>query len=460
MESAWEGKALPDPDLAAAIAAYETEIAGAGCVDIAGLVGKLVGILRADSSLCASIGRRFCAVAVDELQDINTPQFALLELLAAHVGAVFCIGDPDQAIYGFRGSDRELFQRFALLSRSESYSLGRNYRSSACIVEASAAVIARDRGQDGPLLSAVRGPGQAIRVAAVSDPEEEGRFIAGEIRGLVGGVDSVSVDAARGREATGYAFSDIAVLFRTRAVRDALLPSLQEAGLPLAVASNAPLADDEPFDALIAALNLAADPADAVALHILRRHEKRTGTTGALDAILANGALMARTAADAGICAALDLVMQTAIPLDRTVPDITLGEETIRSSAARFGTDLPGFLSHVSLCARESEGPRPAQKVTLLTFHAAKGLEFPVVFIAGAEEGITPLPDDLAEERRLFYVAMTRAGDRLFISHCARRRVYGQLRECLPSRFIGDIPLSLRSTLPNRRRKSRQLPLF
>ena len=460
MESAWEGKAPPDPDLRAAMAAYEAELDRAGCVDIAGLVGKLVGILQGDPVLCASIGRRFRAIAVDELQDINTPQFELLRLLAAHVESMLCIGDPDQAIYGFRGSDRELFHRFAVLSAAESFSLGRNYRSTARIVEASAAVIAKDRAPGSPLLSAVRAPGGEIHVAAMSDPDEEGRFIAREIRGLVGGVDSVSVDAVRRREATGYAFSDIAVLFRTRAVRDALLPSLQEAGLPLAVVSNTPLADEEPFDALIAALHLAVDPADAVALHILRRHDKQTGAAGALDAILANGALISRTAKDSGICAALVLVVQMAIPLDRAVPEVALGEETIRSSAARFGDDLRGFLAHASLCARESEGPRPAEKVTLLTFHAAKGLEFPVVFIAGAEEGITPLPDDLAEERRLFYVAMTRARDRLFVTHCARRRVYGRLIECAPSRFIEDIPRPLRDTRQPRRQKTRQLSLF
>ncbi len=211
---------------------------------------------------------------------------------------------------------------------------------------------------------------------------------------------------------------------------------------------------------MIAALHLAANPADAVALHILLQHEKRSGAAGLVDAVIARADALREAAAGTGVCAALDLIVQTAIPLDRTLPEVALGEETIRSSAAQFGTDLRGFLAHVSLCARESEGPRAAQKVSLLTFHAAKGLEFPVVFIAGAEEGVTPLPDDLAEERRLFYVAMTRARDLLALTYCARRRVHGQVRECLPSRFIADIPERLRGAGRQPRRRSRQLTLF
>src|SRR5208337_631351 len=103
---------------------------------------------------------------------------------------------------------------------------------------------------------------------------------------------------------------------------------------------------------------------------------------------------LSRAAAEEGICAALDLVCGPLVTLDRSVPEIALGEEAIRADAARHGTDLASFLSHVSMCTRESEGPRAPQRIALLTFHAAKGLEFPVVFIAGAEEGITPLDDD------------------------------------------------------------------
>jgi DNA helicase-2/ATP-dependent DNA helicase PcrA len=149
------------------------------------------------------------------------------------------------------------------------------------------------------------------------------------------------------------------------------------------------------------------------------------------------------------------------VRFDTSQPEVELGEEVLRDFAAEHGTDLPGFISRVSLCARESERARAAQKVALLTFHAAKGLEFPVVFIAGAEEGITPLSDNLQEERRLFYVAVTRARDLLFISHCARRRVHGKTQDASPSRFLSEIPARCRvDKTPRRPPRDRQLTLF
>ena len=265
------------------------------------------------------------------------------------------------------------------------------------------------------------------------------------------------MDEVRSREPGEYGFSDIAVLTRTRAVRDALLPALLDAGLPLHMGVHTPLSEEEPFRSVVAALRLVLNPADVVARSILSRHPDAAEKT------LAAGPALSRAAAEEGICAALDLVCGPLVALDRTVPEISLGEEAIRAEAARHGSDLASFLSHVSLCTRESEGPRDPQRISLLTFHAAKGLEFPVVFIAGAEEGITPMEDergvDLPEERRLFYVAMTRARDALRISHCRQRTRRGVTREARPSRFLDDIPAALCAVGPLRRR-SDQLTLF
>jgi superfamily I DNA/RNA helicase len=261
------------------------------------------------------------------------------------------------------------------------------------------------------------------------------------------------VDNARARAPGEYAFSEIAVLARTRAVRDSLLPGLRDAGLPLSLGEHSPLSEEEPFRSIIAALRLALNPDDLVSRRVLRAEE-----------ILARGPEIFRRASTTGICAALDLIAGPIIALDRTIPEIALGEEVIRASAARHGTDLASFLSHVSLCTRESEGPRAPQRVSMLTFHAAKGLEFAVVFIAGAEEGIAPLEDrrgaDIAEERRLFYVAMTRARDVLCISHCRRRMSRGLLTDAQPSRFLSDIPAASRVNETPRSRRDAQLPLF
>ena len=161
-----------------------------------------------------------------------------------------------------------------------------------------------------------------------------------------------------------------------------------------------------------------------------------------------------------GIVAALDLLANILVPTD-CGPAGSLDVESLRAIAAESGPSLSSFLSRLSLCEREGEGASQGEKIALLTFHAAKGLEFSVVFIAGAEEGITPLPDDLEEERRLFYVALTRARENLFITHCARRTVFGRSVDRAPSRFLSAIPRDL--VTEERQRETRrnvQLSLF
>lgn len=474
MERAWEGMPDPDPELRAMREVYEAELRKIGGTDISSLVSRLTAVLRSDPGFHALISERYQAIAVDELQDINPPQYELLMQLCRTAGAVLCIGDPDQAIYGFRGSDRALFFQFRDESRADSFSLRRNYRSSATIVDAADALIRADRTPGIPPLAAMRPGGMKIRIVRAPDSDEEGRFIASAIRDLVGGVDSVSVDAVRDKGSGTQAFSDIAVLFRTRAVRDALVPALTSAGLPVALGANTPLAEEEPFRSLVASLRLLVNPADTVSLHILRAHQAAVGVPGALESFLAAATDIARIAAMDGICAAIERIVGSVVNIDRSHPETALGEEMFTTAAERFGADLPGFLAYVSLCTRESEGPCPAQKISLLTFHAVKGLEFPVVFIAGAEEGITPLPDgparhdgescaapedNLAEERRLFYVAMTRARDMLCITSCSRRRLYGRIREAAASRFLSEIPARLRDD-ESLRTRSRQLTLF
>jgi superfamily I DNA/RNA helicase len=309
-----------------------------------------------------------------------------------------------------------------------------------------------------PPLAAVRSLGARVRVFACDDPAGEARFIASEISDLVGGIDSVSVDKARAHTSGEYAFSEIAVLARTRAVRDAILPGLQAAGLPLSLGAHSPLSEEEPFRSIVAALRLACNNADVVSSRVL------SARPGLVEQVLARGPELSHAASTDGVCAALDLLAGPIVPVDRSLQEISLGEEAIRAAAERHGKDVASFLAHVSLCTLESEGPRVLQRISLLTFHAAKGLEFSAVFIAGAEEGITPLEAgrgiDLAEERRLFYVAMTRARDTLCISHCRRRAVHGLVTERQPSRFLDDIPASSRISEGHRSRRDSQLPLF
>ena len=166
-------------------------------------------------------------------------------------------------------------------------------------------------------------------------------------------------------------------------------------------------------------------------------------------------------AAARGVESVVDDLARGLAAFDRSIPEVSLGEEAIRETAREHGGDLPGFLARIGLCARESEGGRTVEKIALLTFHAAKGLEFPVVFIAGAEEGIIPLGDDPEEERRLFYVAITRARDSLFITHCARRFTRGALANARPSPFLSEIPAECTQAVSwARTRRDNQLSLF
>jgi superfamily I DNA/RNA helicase len=295
--------------------------------------------------------------------------------------------------------------------------------------------MAHQRKQGISLPHAMKSAGAAIRMYQAADPVEEGHLIASGIRELVGGVDSVSVDAVRTRRGTtepaSRSFSDIAVLFRTRSVRDALLPSLLRAGLPLSVRDCAPLIEEEPFSRLMAALRLVVNPADLVS---------RADMGAALPVLITRLSDLQAVVASRGIEAAIDEIEHSMVNVDAAVPEIALADEAIRESAREHGTDLASFLSRLSVLTRESEGAFSVERVTLLTFHAAKGLEFPVVFIAGAEEGIVPMADDPDEERRLFYVALTRARDVLIISHCARRIVGGTLTRARPSPFLAEIP--------------------
>jgi uncharacterized protein (TIGR00375 family) len=458
MEQAWEGMGEPDDGTRELIRRYDEALSAIGAADVSSLVQKVLALMRSDDALLSTVRGRFRALAVDELQDINRPQFELLGLIAAGMGSVFCIGDPDQSIYGFRGSDRSLFFRFVGEAGTDAYALRRNYRSAVTIVSAADAVISPVREKSVPPLAAVRPYPGSVRIVTCADPSDEGRIVASQIRDLVGGVDSVSVDAARSRSPGEYSFSEIAVLSRTRAVRDSLLPGLQDAGFPLSIGVHAPLSEEEPFRSLIAALRLVVNPADIISQRVLSARGDIVGR------ILERIPEIAQAVASAGICVAIDILAGPIIPFDRSLPGISLGEELIRAAAERKGSDLASFLAQVSLCTRESEGPRAPQKISLLTFHAAKGLEFPVVFIAGAEEGITPMEDrlgvDIDEERRLFYVAMTRARDILCISHCQSRVVRGVPTDRQASRFILDIPAAARQDQPARRRRETQLTLF
>ena len=347
---------------------------------------------------------------------------------------VCVIGDPDQAIYGFRGADASCFARFAEdFSGAVTIELRRNYRSSGTIVSAASQVITGAR-PDRRLTEVVRDMNERVTVYAAPTEAAEAEFVVQTIERLIGGHSFFSIDSGRaaGGGQAHLGFADFAVLYRTDAQSAALTAALERSGMPFKTSSHARLGDKPAVQALLRALDGGgADEPIASRLHAAAAGLPADG----LDA--------------AAIASAL---------------------ARLATLAATCGEDRDRFFAAAAL-AREQDffDPR-ADRVSLMTMHAAKGLEFPVVFVVGLEEGLMPLvfgaPDAAAEaeERRLLYVAMTRARDRLYLTRAAERLWRGRLRRPESSRFLADIEAELvrhhTVALPRHKPQHLQLELF
>jgi DNA helicase II / ATP-dependent DNA helicase PcrA len=421
--------AAPPADIAAAMRAYRNLLTKQNTVDFDDLVALPVAALAADGTLAARWRERFRFVSIDEFQDVDEQQYRFTQLLAPPGSNLCVIGDPNQAIYGFRGADAACFTRFAAdYPGAAVVRLRRNYRSSGTIVTASAQVIADDDA-----LALVRDMRERIAIHAAASDRAEAEFVVATIERLIGGSSFFAIDSGRvtGPAEAALGFADIAVLCRTDAQTDVLVEALARAGIPFKSASQRPLADDPSVRVLTK--EIAADEGPL---------------TDALQAAAAR--LSVREGADAAAIA-------SALTRLAVLAESCAGNRTRFADAAALATDAD-FLD-----------PR-ADRVSLLTLHAAKGLEFAVVFIVGLEDGILPLTwgarDEaaMAEERRLFYVGMTRAKDRLILSRAKQRLWRGKVRALAPSPFLGDIEAELlrhQMAEPGRRRpEDRQLTLF
>jgi len=415
-----------------ALAAYQRSLALHNAIDFDDLIALAVRALESDPGLAARYRERFPHISVDEFQDVDEQQYRLLTLIGAPNLCI--IGDPDQAIYGFRGADASCFDRFrrehpdATVAR-----LARNYRSSGTIVTAAAQVIAGR--EERPIAELVRDLHERITIHVAPTEAAEAEAVVAAIERMIGGGTFFSMDSARsdGVADRDYSFSDFAVLFRTTAQAAALAKAFARSGLPFKQAAHGSLAEDPAVQALLRHGGDGADDEAPIA-HELQRAAHQ---------------LQADDRVDQG---ALTLALQRLIALAQTC-----------------GEDRARFLDAVALATDADDYDPRADRISLLTLHAAKGLEFPVVFIVGLEDGLLPLKwsdaDDaaLAEERRLFYVGMTRARDRLILSRARQRRWRGRSRKLEASPFLADIEHELvkhqRAELP-RKPQERQLSLF
>jgi DNA helicase-2/ATP-dependent DNA helicase PcrA len=397
----------PEPRIAAYVAALRQK----DLLDYDDLLLGPLALFAARPDLAALYRDRFRHLAIDEYQDIDPLQYALVRLLAP-AGANLCaIGDPDQSIYGFRGADVGFFLRFrADYPAARVVHLTRNYRSTRTLVAAACqAIRPGSLVPERRLIAVASGASERIVIQRAASERAEAELVVHTLERLVGGTSYFSFDSGRVGAALRpeLSFGDVAILYRTEAQAAPLAEALGRAGIPFQKRSHRPLAEQPGVRAL---------------LPMLQGWSEQGGRVEAL---------LGRAVAEAGIA--------------------PFTADLLRPLALRAGEDLAGFLAAVTLGGEVDAWDPRAEGVALLTLHAAKGLEFPVVFLVGCEDGLLPFsfpgapPSDaaVAEERRLFFVGITRARSRLFLFHSRKRASRGEAVETRPSPFLADLEEAL-----------------
>jgi DNA helicase-2/ATP-dependent DNA helicase PcrA len=408
-----------------------------------------VDLLRDEPALVEKYRRRWQWIFVDEYQDVDEHQYELLRLLSPPDGNLCAIGDPDQAIYSFRGADVKYFLRFNEdFTDARLVRLTRNYRSSAPILAAAVQAIAPSTLVSGRRLDPARLDPEAALVGRyfATSVADEADFVVRTVDELVGGLSHRSLDSGRVDSravAPGtLSFSDIAVLYRADSQSGPIVEALSRAGVPVQKRSHNRLRD-------------------RAGVQVIARELRHAGGLG--------GSLAARVKLTAQVLA--QRYAAPTLDAEQLAPDdIWTAADLLMPLAHRIGDDLPTFLLQIETGAEVDALDPRAEAVHLLTLHAAKGLEFPVVFLVGCEDGLLPLrwpggsaEADVSEERRLFFVGLTRAQDRLYVTHSSRRLRHGNDRDQAPSPFLDAIDAGLFERLGDRvpaRPKDRQLRLL
>jgi DNA helicase-2/ATP-dependent DNA helicase PcrA len=479
--------------------AYEQACRRAGLVDFAELLLRAHELIRDNDALRAHYQERWRHLLIDEFQDTNALQYAWIRLLAGRTGKVFAVGDDDQSIYGWRGAKVENMRAFLRdFPDAKTLRLEQNYRSTATILEAANAVIAQNPSRLGKKLWTSGDKGEAIALYAAYNEQDEARFVIERIREYLDG---------------GGNASDIAVLYRSNAQSRNFEEQLHQHDIPYRVYGGQRYFERAEVKDALAYLRLAANRGDDASferalatpphgvgersVELLRRRARGDDTSlwDAALAELAGGELNTRAKN------ALRGFMTVIDGLSKGSGDITLAEQVERAIAqsglrdyyerdsrgnaearvenldelvnvaSRFEptpedveaglSELAAFLAHAALEAGEGQGEAGSDCVQLMTLHSAKGLEFPVVFLVGMEDGLFPTQRSmedasrLEEERRLAYVGITRARERLVLCYAESRRQYGSETLSRPSRFLDELPAHLLTEVRPRAKISR-----
>jgi DNA helicase-2/ATP-dependent DNA helicase PcrA len=468
-------------------AEYEAQCNREGVVDFAELLLRCYELLQRNEPLRQHYQARFRYILVDEVQDTNKLQYAWLQLIAADGAKIFAVGDDDQSIYAFRGAEvgnmRDFERTYCKTSTGDNViRLEQNYRSHGNILAAANALIKNNRGRLGKNLWTEAGDGEPIRAFESDSDIDEARFVVDEIRALVH---------------EGVSPTQVAILYRSNAQSRILEHELFAKAVPYKVYGGLRFFERQEIKHALAYLRLLGNPDDDTAfLRVVnfptrgigaRSLESLQATAHQMNSSLYNAAASLSGKAGQSVGAFIRLIEslrhETAnLPLPEIVEHSIEksglaqhyrldkdGQERLENldelinAAASFVDDdgvvlgeqgaggaLVSFLTHASLEAGEHQAGAGQEAVQLMTVHAAKGLEFDVVFISGLEQGLFPHEnsvaqgqDGLEEERRLMYVALTRARQRLYLSCAQTRLLHGQTRYCVPSSFLDEIPPEL-----------------
>ncbi len=460
---------------------YQRRLFASNAVDFDDLLMLTVDVLQRFPEARERWAKAFRYVLVDEYQDTNHAQYVLLKLLCQDHQNLMAVGDPDQSVYGFRGADiRNILEFERDFPSTRVIALEQNYRSTNTILAAANAVISHNRERKEKNLWSELGEGELVHVVETEDEHAEARFVAAEIAALIGG---------------GYSAAEIAVVYRTNAQSRVLEDVLVRQGIDYQVIGGPRFYERAEIKDAVAYLQVLDNPYDAVSLlRIANRPRRGIGDTslarlqGYADGLgislweatahpeeagLAPASTRAvkgfrsamesllATASDSTVAGLVEAVLQRtgyleALEAERTIEArgrIENLEELVGVAREYDGAaqepSLSGFLQEISLYsdqdALRGDEDEPAGQVTLLTLHNAKGLEFRAVFMLGLEEGIFPHvrsleENSLEEERRLCYVGMTRAKERLTLTHAMRRNLFGRSESNLPSRFLDELP--------------------
>ena len=460
---------------------YKAYLAGlrtSNALDFDDLIARVIELFTAHPRVKERYARQFQYVLVDEFQDTNAIQMLMIEAIASQHKNLFVVGDDDQAIYGWRGATVDNILQFAKVYEGTTViKLEENYRSTNAILDAANRLIEHNKGRTGKSLWSARGAGEKGKLFFVDDEEEEGAAVRETI-----------IDLLR----SGCRRNEIAVLYRTHAQSRAIENALRTGGMPYQIIGGVRFYERREIRDLLGYLKLVNNPSDNVnfkrVVNVPRRKigdvtlakiEEAAGDSSLLTALrdtkllaeLPRG-LREKVEEFSNLVSFLQLkaregtahdvllaVIEKTRYRDHLKEDPKTAEtrlenieellvETERYSSSASDPKLAAFLENIALIS-DVDALKGEEQVALMTLHNAKGLEYRAIIITGLEEGLLPhyssfeAPDELEEERRLFYVGITRAKERLFMFCAANRMRFGSWIGNSPSRFIGEIPMNL-----------------